>query len=135
MTDKNFPAAFVGGGQPPFGVTQNFGLIQVGFTDPSKRLTTNSFWLYNTVPTYLYPLFAGITDNSNLIVNKDQLLTAFSLFVIAFVFLFWNFLVTWVGVATTREINLKLVYFVQLFSAVVSTIAMIIGAFLPLTLP
>jgi hypothetical protein len=125
--NMNYNKAAVGAGPVYVPVTQNFGLIQVLYTDPTKSLSTNSFWLYNTVPSNLMPLVPGLVDNSNLIVNKDQLLTAFSLFVIAFAVLFWNFLVTWVGVATTREINLKLVYFVQLFSAVISTIAMIIG--------
>jgi len=67
------------------------------------------------------------TDKDGKIVRFSELLAAASLFIIAFVFLTWNFLVTFVGVLTAREVNLKLVFVVQLLASVLALIAMIIG--------
>jgi len=67
------------------------------------------------------------TDKDGKIVRFSELLAAASLFIIAFIFLTWNFLVTFVGVLTAREVNLKLVFVVQLLASVLALIAMIIG--------
>lgn len=91
----------------------------------APSLFTTAYWAF--LPSANSPSLITDKDQGNHISKYNELLAAASLFIIAFILLVWNFMVTLVGLLTSKEINLKLVFAVQFLSSICALIAMIIA--------